>query len=231
MNKTINFFIFIILLTTIGCNSDTEDTASNVSEQSNQLGNTGFQLDSLSADLANLPIETLSENESSAIIFMREEEKLARDAYDLFFQLWNQKIFDNISSAEQTHMDALLLLIDRYQLVDPIANDVAGIFENIELQSLYDSLIAIGQNSMVDALMAGAEIEEVDLIDLQVRLVESDNQDIALIFDNLMKGSRNHLRSFVSNIEKQGITYIPLHLTQEEFDDIINSPMETGSGG
>jgi len=231
MNKTINFFISIILITTIGCNSDTEEPSSNASDQSNQLENTGFQLDSLSADLANLPIETLSEDESSAIIFMREEEKLARDAYDLFFQLWNQKIFDNISSAEQTHMDALLLLIDRYQLIDPIGNDIAGVFENVELQSLYDALIAIGQNSMVDALMAGAEIEEVDLIDLQIRLVESDNQDIALIFDNLMKGSRNHLRSFVSNIEKQGITYTPLHLTQEEFDDIINSPMETGSGG
>ena len=229
MKQLTSFIISITLLTILGCNSD--ELTNDIDETPNQLENTGFQLGNLSSDLASLPIETLSAEEADAILFMREEEKLARDAYDLFYQLWNQNIFDNISSAEQTHMDALLLLIERYGLVDPIANDVAGIFENVELQGLYDALIAIGQNSMVDALMAGAEIEEVDIIDLQIRLETSDNQDIALIFDNLTKGSRNHLRSFVSNLEKQGIIYIPLHLSQEEFDEIINSPMETGSGG
>lgn len=72
--------------------------------------------------------------------------------------------------------------------------------------------------------------EEVDLLDLYIRYDATDNHDVHLIYDSLMKGSRNHLRSFVSNLETQGIIYLPLHLTQEEYDAIINTPMENGQG-
>ena len=182
----------------------------------------------LISQLDALPIEELTETEEADLLFMREEEKLARDAYTLFNTLWGSVIFDRISMAEQKHMDALLLLIDRYNLVDPIVDDVPGIFINPDLQALYDLLAASGSNSLVDALMAGAEIEEVDIADLQGSELATDNLDIQLIYDNLMKGSRNHLRSFVSNLELLGIVYEPRHLTVEEFELIINPPMERG---
>lgn len=44
-----------------------------------------------------------------------------------------------------------------------------------------------------------------------------------------MKGSRNHLRAFISQLSGQGVTYTPQYITQEEFDAIIDSPLETGS--
>ena len=220
---------FVLSLMLSACSSDSNKQNNKSGSLNEGSENTDFQLINLSETLSSLSVESLSDEEVDAILFMREEEKLARDAYRLFYQLWNQKIFTNIASAEQTHMDALLLLIDRYQLIDPVSSDDSGVFENSELQNLYDVLAAKGSNSLIDALMAGAEIEEVDLLDLELRALQSDNEDVQLIFESLMKGSRNHLRSFVSNLENQHMSYAPQHLTQEEFDEIINSPMESGN--
>jgi hypothetical protein len=55
-----------------------------------------------------------------------------------------------------------------------------------------------------------------------------DNQDITYVYENLAKGSRNHLRSYYRNILNAGGTYIPQFISQAEFDEIISSPMETG---
>jgi len=228
--KLITMITLSTLLIFTGCGSESNKLQVQPLPQMNIPDPSYIQIMDLSTALAALPLEELTDEESADILFMREEEKLARDAYDFFYNLWGQQIFNNISNSEQTHMEALLLLINRYDLIDPVADDIPGYFPNTDLQSLYDLLTASGSNSLIDALMAGAEIEEVDLIDLYIRYDATDNQDVRLVYDNLMKGSRNHLRSFVSNLEKQGVTYLPLHLTQEEYDEIINSPMENGRG-
>jgi hypothetical protein len=169
-----------------------------------------------------LPLEPLSENEQSSLLFMREEEKLARDVYHYLNIKWSAQIFDNISSSEQTHMDAILVLLNRYNLEDPAAGKESGIFVNSDIQQLYDDLTQVGQKSSIDALKVGAAIEEIDIIDLKNALDSFvDNQDIEWVYDNLMKGSENHLRSFVRNLANQGVNYLPQYLTQEEFDAII----------
>jgi len=87
-----------------------------------------------------------------------------------------------------------------------------------------------GSNSLRDALEVGAAIEEIDILDLQEHMAETDNDDITLVYENLMKGSRNHLRAFVSTLEKQGFEYASQYLSQEEYEDIISSPVERGEG-
>jgi hypothetical protein len=170
-----------------------------------------------------LPLEPLSENEQSSLLFMREEEKLARDVYDDLYIKWSARIFENISSSEQTHMDAILVLLNRYNLEDPAGGKESGIFVNSDIQQLYDDFTQDGQKSSIDALKVGAAIEEIDIIDLKDALDSFvDNQDIEWVYDNLMKGSVNHLRSFVKNLANQGVSYQPQYLTQEEFDAIIN---------
>jgi len=136
--------------------------------------------------------------------------------------------FDNISNAEQTHTDAVLTLLERYSLVDPVSNNAEGVFVNTVLQALYDDLIIQGSSSLVNALYVGAEIEEIDILDIQ-RLVDAleGNEDVAIVYESLLKGSRNHLRSFVNNLASQGVDYAPKYLSQEEYDAIINSAMET----
>ena len=93
---------------------------------------------------------------------------------------------------------------------------------------MYNKLVEEGSKSIESALKVGAAIEEIDIIDLQKHLAETNKKDIKLVYENLMKGSRNHLRAFTSNLAKYGITYEPQYLSKEEYEEIISSPMEKG---
>ncbi len=171
--------------------------------------------------------QTLSAEETESLLFMREEEKLARDVYLTFYELWNDEIFNNISDSEQEHMDAVKLLLDKYRLVDPVLDGV-GLFNNSELQNLYDELVSRGEQSRMEALLVGALIEEVDMRDIQQAIDEADHNDIINVYNNLLKGSRNHLRAFVGKIEDEGIVYQAQVLSQDEVDEIVDSPVERG---
>ena len=98
-------------------------------------------------------------------------------------------------------MDAVKNLLDKYSLADPADADEERGFNNPQLQALYDSLIQQGGLSALDALCVGATIEDLDINDLQQILSETDRPDVIRVCENLMKGSRNHLRSFVGEIE------------------------------
>ncbi len=175
-----------------------------------------------------LPSETLSDEELYSLTLMREEEKLARDVYQVMSAKYNAKIFTNIAAAEQTHMDAVLILLNKYDMEDPVGDNPVGVFTDPVLQILYDQLIELGNTSILNAYKTGATIEDLDIYDLRTVKETVDNKDILLVFDNLEKGSRNHLRSFYGDILKAGGTYTPQFLTQAEFEAIVNSSMETG---
>ena len=172
--------------------------------------------------------QTLSAVEEENLIFLREEEKLARDVYIFLYDVWDQWIFENITASEQQHMDAVKNLLDKYNLDDPAAGNEEGVFINEDLQELYDDLIAIGSESKLDALYVGATIEDMDIYDLKQILLMTGKSDITRVCENLMKGSRNHLRAFVGQMELLGETYKAQYLTQDEIDAIVNSPRETG---
>lgn len=188
----------------------------------------GSQGDGLSLYLATLPIEQLSATEVDGLLFTYEEEKMARDVYTTLGATWNVRIFGNIAKAEQSHMDAVKLMIDRYEIVDPAADLLAGTFLNTALQKLYADLVAKGSYSIADALEAGATIEDLDLRDETALIASSDNQDLDTVYQNLAKGSRNHLRSFVDQLALLSISYVPLYLDQATFDAIVSSEMERG---
>ena len=155
---------------------------------------------------------------------MREEEKLARDVYNLLFDKWGVKVFNNIAKAEQQHTDVIKVLLVKYELEDPVSNDTPGMFMNEDLQSLYDPLVTKGDSSLVDALLVGALIEEVDIIDIQKEIDDHvDNEDVAFVYDNLINGSYNHLRAFVKNLSRQGVLYIPRLLSEKVYNGIINN--------
>ncbi|NOY22942.1 MAG: DUF2202 domain-containing protein [Acidobacteria bacterium] len=183
----------------------------------------------MSTTIANLPVQDLDDTEISGLLHMREEEKLARDVYITLFEKWNINIFQNISQAEQSHMDAIKALLDKYSLEDPAANTTVGVFQSQQFTDLYNSLVEKGSTSLQDALVVGATIEDLDINDLQVDLAAADNEDIRMVYQNLMKGSRNHLRAFIRTLTNNGGTYTPQYISQELFDSIISSPMERGT--
>ncbi len=174
------------------------------------------------------PYEDLSDAEKAAILYMREEEKLALDVYKSFENKWNARIYSNISEAEQRHADAVLCLIKKYGLADPVGNNATGVFQNATLQALYQSLIAEGTKSLPAALAVGAKIEDVDLYDLIQAKPKVDNADVRAVFEELERGSRNHLRAFVKNLANSNVTYKPEFISQEMFESIINNPHEKG---
>ena len=171
---------------------------------------------------------TLSSGEIDGLTFMREEEKLARDVYLTLAEKWQLPIFSNIAGAEQRHMDALQMVFTTYdsEINDPGFDNTIGNFANTELADLYTELVALGSTSLVDALVVGATIEDLDLKDLEIRLTTTANDHVKLVYNNLAKGSRNHLRAFMRALTAQGGTYSPDHIDQETFDAILGSEME-----
>jgi hypothetical protein len=187
---------------------------------------TFFDVVSIRDAVAAMPEADLNESEIEGLFYMREEEKLARDAYWTFYDLYGLPVFENIAEAEETHMDSVAVLMDKYGLSDPILE--AGNFSNPDLQALYDDLVAQGSSSEVEALRVGAVIEETDIQDLKDQLENTDNEDITMVYESLMRGSRNHLRAFANNLERRGIDYTPQVLSQEEYDQIIAGSIERG---
>ncbi|MCB0663375.1 MAG: DUF2202 domain-containing protein [Saprospiraceae bacterium] len=178
----------------------------------------------------NYQMQPLSDVEKEALTFMLEEEKLARDVYNKMNEMWNIQVFANIMASEQSHMDAIECLMIRYQLELPDFNDNPGMFTNPNLADAYAALIQKGQTSLVDALTVGAYIEDLVINDLKLNYDRVDNDDIHAVFDNLERGSRNHLRAFVRNLEKNNATYTPEFIDQDYFEYIIGTEREKGDG-
>jgi hypothetical protein len=175
-----------------------------------------------------LPKESLSLAEKAGLTYLREEEKLARDVYFKLYEKYGVRIFNNIYNSEVTHTNAVYQLLRKYELQDPFGNNGVGVFTDQNLQNLYNTLIAKGNQSLLNAYQVGATIEDVDLFDIKEKLAVADNQDIKLVYEMLAKGSRNHMRAFYKNLVNIGGSYTPQYITQAEFDAIINSPTETG---
>jgi len=181
----------------------------------------GFQ--ALFDDIEAAPLSAVQESE---VLYLREEEKLARDVYLTLAERWQLPIFSNIAAAEQRHMDLVLKVIQVYGLVDPVADDTVGVFTDTGLGALFGTLVADGETSLVGALRVGASIEDMDLADLSDLLAITDNDHLEIVAYNLAKGSRNHLRAFVRALEAQGETYAPQYLDQETFDAILEADVE-----
>ena len=166
----------------------------------------------------------LSDTETSHLVFMREEEKLARDAYITLYEWWGLKAFSNISKAEQAHMDALLTMLNTYSIPDPVVSNDVGAFEDPKLVDLYADLLAHGEISQLEALHVGALVEEVDILDLYDAIEDTSQADIIAVYENLLAGSEKHLRAFAGQIENQGVEYIAQVMDQSEVDAILGKP-------
>lgn len=185
----------------------------------------------LCADKLLAQQQALTPAEKAGILFMYEEEKMARDVYDSLFAKWDSNPFGNIRKSESMHMREMKMLAASHVLADPVfeSNRQAGLFYNASLQQLYDELVAKGSVSFTEALKAGALVEETDIRDLVEEKAKTVKKDIRESYDFLIMASENHLRAFYRNLTNRGIVYEPVVLSKESFDAIINA--ENGTGG
>lgn len=177
--------------------------------------------------LQGLPMEDLSDAELAGLEYMAEEEKLARDLYLALGELWGTAVFSNIARSEQRHMDAVALILGKYGAETP-EDPGTGVFDSQDMQELYNTLLEAGSASLAAAFRVGATVEDLDIADLKDHLASADNEDILALYQNLMKGSRNHLRAFSSQLSLTGEEYEAQYLSADEVDAIISSPMERG---
>ena len=198
--------VFALILVTItsnlACNDDETDT----------------QLEELAS--ANLTIE-----DKNALLFMLEEEKLARDTYEYLDELYGINQFSNIKLSEQSHMNAVAKLLEQYNIDYNILP--YGVFENEEIQGLYDQFVEKGQIDPMNALEVGATIEDLDIVDLEEFIEATSNTSIIAVFESLQCGSRNHLRSLVSVIENSNESYEPQFLSMDAYNEIIDDTNES----
>ncbi|MBN1112469.1 MAG: DUF2202 domain-containing protein [Bacteroidales bacterium] len=173
----------------------------------------------------NTESTVLTEEEKTDLLQLREEEKLARDVYLYAYNKYGLTISINISNSEQTHMDKVLQILTNYNLEDP-ANTQIGVFNDTDLQNLYQQLITKVDESETDALIVGATIEDLDIKDIEDFILRTTKADILSMYENLMCGSRNHLRSYYSQIISNGSSYSSKYISQAEFDSIVNSDNE-----
>jgi len=170
----------------------------------------------------------LTNAEIEGLKFMREEEKMARDVYQVLGDRWNLRSFRNINQAEQRHMDRVKMLMQSYGIADPVVSNEVGVFANPELAAMYKQLVQRGQTSLLEALKVGALIEETDIKDLRDRLNATNHPQLKATYGNLLQGSYNHLQAFIRQIERQGGAYTPQVLSQQEFAAILAQGNRSG---
>ena len=159
----------------------------------------GLQNGQNSAPLA-AAANQLTDAQKSTVLFMREEEKLARDVYLTMDDLWDADIFATISMSEQRHMDAIAQIISRYGLKDPVADNTIGVFADTTLAARYVELVAKGSVSLQEALKVGVLVEQADIADLEKALTEAPTTAVRRVFTNLLAASRRHLEAFETSL-------------------------------
>lgn len=166
----------------------------------------------------------IEENDKQALLYMLEEEKLARDVYMSLYDFWGIQQFGNIQSSEQTHMDAVMEKLDELGVEYEIL--AAGQFSNSELQSLYETLMAKGTMDEIMALEVGATIEDLDIFDLINYAEATQDDSLVELYEFLQCGSRNHMRAFVNGLEMRNASYVPKYISAALFTQIIDGGHE-----
>ena len=191
---------------------------------------------------------SLDADEASHLVFMREEEKLARDVYLRFAEMYpEQDVFSSIATqSEQTHPDTIRDRLKQFNLADPNPDtnnlpDSLGVFTGEEwgwyFTEKFTELTEIGAENELAALYIGAFIEELDMHDIsdcpQVMvdagysdpcgLRHTDEKALINAYRSLIDGSENHLRAYVGQIEAVigAGNYQAQYLTQDEVDAIL----------
>jgi hypothetical protein len=172
-------------------------TSTELTEVTNTISSSTTEDKDATSIVNSYPLYELNQTQEDDLVYMYEEEKLARDVYKKMYELWGMKIFDNISKSEQTHIDAIGVLLTKYNLAYPSNSE--GVFNNSSLQTMYNRLITSGNVSLQEALKVGVDIEEADISDLNSKILTS-TEDIKSVYQNLLNGSYNHLNAFSKHI-------------------------------
>ena len=155
-----------------------------------------------------LAVDPLPELVAQTLQDVREQEKLSHDVYLYFSGLYvdqhpGQNIFARVTEAEQRHMDAVLQLLQKYGVADPVAVDgvvtAPGEFPDQVVEDLYAAYVEQGEAGLAQALEAAVAIETADIARLESGIAgeSASYADILQVYTNLLASSQRHLAAFV----------------------------------
>jgi len=186
-------------------------------------------------------------NEQTHLVFICEEEKLARDVYRVL-----GRRFPEIASlavmAENKEASncAVQELLHKYRVSVPRVNRNVGVFSwgiyGRYFTEKYMVLTGQGSSSPLNALYVGAFIEELNILDIKecpkaivdiangindtsaCGIEYTDNPEVQDMYEELLDESREHLRLLVKDIEQLigSGKYQAQVLQQNEVDAIIS---------
>jgi len=172
----------------------------------------------------DLPKEDLSDEEIRSLKKLREEEMLAHDVYLDFSELYSTPVFGNISMSETQHTTVIGDLLEKYELEDPAAAHETGEFTDAHFRELYTRLVDRGRASFEEAVKVGLLIEDMDIADLEQALDgEIDNADIKMVYGNLLRASKNHMKAFHFHASNAGLNYEPVYISASQYVEITHS--------
>ncbi|TFD34261.1 DUF2202 domain-containing protein [Cryobacterium cryoconiti] len=146
--------------------------------------------------LTDVASGTLTDDQKTELAAMAEEEKLAHDLYVAFDEQYDATVFTRIAKSETKHLDAVRILLERYELTDPTVGLAAGEFVTDDTQALYDTLLAEGSVSLDAAMEVGRTVEETDIADLTTANEDVTAPDVLKVYERLLAASEKHLVAF-----------------------------------
>ncbi len=162
------------------------------------------------------PIVPLTADQKDTLLYIYQEEKVARDVYDYLDDIYNVETstFSDIRLSEQEHMDAVEKLCIKYGVdISNVDESVYGVFILQELQDRYDTLITPYKVEpfppLSDALQVGIDIETKDITDI-VAAEAGMPSDVVSVFENIKESSIYNLGAFKYGGNK------PVQLTDEQ---------------
>lgn len=179
---------------------------------------------------ATQPATELTAVERSQLLAMRREEKLAHDVYVTLGRKYALRPFERIPGSEKQHQAVMASLLAHYEITDPVKDLPEGKFDDASVQTLFDTLVAKGNENEIAAMKVGAEIEELDIKDLRTAIAATNQPELRDAYTALEHASQNHLRAFARNLSARGERYQASHLQQAEYDEIIQQRPGRGPG-
>jgi len=165
--------------------------------------------------------EPLGADEQRDLQRIREQRKLARDLYWDLAKHWGSLVLVRLGAAEQAHLNALDTLLDHYDLSDPVAGPAVGESGDPKFHALHAQIVEVGHRSEMAASQAGLLVEEMSLSDLAAARARTRRPEIAAVYDDLLRDSRNHLRALFRQMQRFEGEYVPQSLSLSDFEAIV----------
>ncbi len=175
---------------------------------------------SLSARLRPLSVDSLTAEEFHDLRALREGQKVMRDLYAVWQGRWKTPLFGNFAAAEQTHMDAMLRLLMRHQMNDPVVSKPLGAFKDSTFVRLFDHSSTSAAKSLNDCYLVACSLEEADILSLDTCLLHSKAADLRLVFSVLQQASAMHLATLRSHLRRLKVELRTMNISAQRLDSL-----------